>query len=306
MTDNTSAPLKWSVRNRLEFIEFRLFWEGRLNRSALADAFGISAQQASTDLAQYQQIAPANLAYDGNIKAYVRSGGFEPVLMADSADRNLLQLVAMQSGWMRREETWFDALPSYEVVSLRRRPTDARTLLAVLDAIREKQEIGIDYQSMTGSPQSWRKVAPHALAYSAGRWYVRVWSREHNDFRDYNLSKIRSVGSKSRADVDYSLDYEWHQKIDLIVAPNPQLSSARQQAVASEYNMTDNQLALPIRLSLSFYLMSEHNLDVAPGVLAPEKQQIVLTNRTQVEQARALSREMSKQALVRYLQERQS
>ena len=135
-------------------------------------------------------------------------------------------MVAMQSGWMRRRETWFDALPSYEVVSLRRRPTDARTLLAVLDAIREKQEIGIDYQSMTGSPQSWRKVAPHALTYSAGRWYVRVWSREHNDFRDYNLSRIRSVDSKSPADVDYSLDYEWHQKIDLIVAPNPQLSTA--------------------------------------------------------------------------------
>ena len=31
----------WGVERRLEFIEFRLFWEGRVNRADLIDTFGV-------------------------------------------------------------------------------------------------------------------------------------------------------------------------------------------------------------------------------------------------------------------------
>ena len=56
--------IRWGVHRRLEFIDFRLFWDGRLNRSDMAETFGISAQQASADIAQYERIAPQNLVYD--------------------------------------------------------------------------------------------------------------------------------------------------------------------------------------------------------------------------------------------------
>lgn len=299
MTNETLDTLKWNVRRRLEFVEFRLFWEGRVNRPDLSDTFGISGQQASTDLSLYQQIAPGNLSYDGNLKTYVRSHEFQPVMLVKSTDRHLLRMVALRNDWMTREETWFDKLPTYEVVSLPRRETDPRILLGVLDAIRLKREIGIAYQSMTSTTQSTRRIAPHALAYSAGRWYVRSWSDEHNDFRDYSLGRIHEVIDPSEARIDYALDYEWHQRIDLEIIPNPTLSDNRQVAVANEYNMVDMKLIMPIRLSLSFYLMSEYNFDVEVGVIPPEKQQIILKNKIQVEQARALSREMAKQALKR-------
>jgi hypothetical protein len=45
--------------------------------------------------------------------------------------------------------------------------------------------------------------------------------------------------------------------------------------------------------------MSELNLDVEPGVLKPEKQQIVLLNREEVTRARELSRQMAIEALAR-------
>ena len=48
--DNDRAELRWGVEQRLEFIEFRLFWEGHVNRSDLMDQFGVSVNQASTDL----------------------------------------------------------------------------------------------------------------------------------------------------------------------------------------------------------------------------------------------------------------
>jgi hypothetical protein len=43
---------------RLEFIEFRLFWEGVLNRADIIDYFGVSVPQASNDLSRYQELAP--------------------------------------------------------------------------------------------------------------------------------------------------------------------------------------------------------------------------------------------------------
>lgn len=291
--------LRWGVRRRLEFVDFRLFWDGRFNRSDLADTFGISTQQASADIAEYEKFVPENLRYDRAEKAFVRTETFSPAFIGETIDRYLLQLVAIENRWMRPEDTWFDAKPPVEFITLGRRPTDPTVLLRVLDAIRKGLEIDIEYASLTGSVQPSRTIAPHALAHSAGRWYVRSWSRDHNDFRDYNLNRIGAVIDQRSASIDPALDFEWVHKIDLVILPNPDLSLERRVAVASEIGMTDGRLVRPCRLSLSFYLMSEYNLDVEPGRLKPEKQQIILQNRDEVTQARALSRQMSKEALAR-------
>jgi len=297
--DNDGERLRWGVRRRLEFIDFRLFWDGRFNRRDMAETFGISPQQASVDIGQYEQMAPNNLAYDRAEKTYRRTEQFAPAFIGQTVERYLLQLVAIENRWMRREDTWFDEFPPLEVISLSRRPTDPTVLLRVLDAVRNRLEIDIEYASMTGSVQPSRTIAPHALAYSAGRWYVRSWSRDRNDFRDYNLNRIKLVGESRPSSVDSALDFEWMLTMNLVIVPNPALSHERRAAVAAEHGMTDGRLVWPCRLSLSFYLMSEHNLDVKPDVLKPEKQQIVLQNRDEVIQARASVRQMSVEALRR-------
>ena len=73
------TPPRWGAQRRLEFIEFRLFWQGTLNRGDLREQFGISQQQASADIAAYQKHAPRNTEYDRNAKTYVRAEGFESV-----------------------------------------------------------------------------------------------------------------------------------------------------------------------------------------------------------------------------------
>lgn len=299
MSDEATLGVTWGRQKRLEFIDFRLFWEGRLNRKALHEVFDISMQQASDDIDKYKEFAPRNLTYDRSEKAYIRTPDFEPLFIAASPDRFLLQLMAIERGWMQQGETWFDTAPPVEIVSLRRPPTDARNLLRVLDAIRDRQEMTVEYLSMTGSPDTPRVIAPHAFAYSAGRWYVRAWSREHNDFRDYNLNRIKRVVSVRFCSIDPAQDFEWAHKINLIIAPNPALSEEKQEAVATEYAMKDRRLVIPVRLNLAFYLMSEHNLDVPAGTLRPEKQQLVLLNHDDVQQARRAARQLSIEALRR-------
>ena len=76
---------RWNIEKRLEFIDFRLYWEGRINRSDLTDFFGVSVPQASTDLAQYQEMAPNNTVYDKTLKTYVAASSFEPQFFTPSA-----------------------------------------------------------------------------------------------------------------------------------------------------------------------------------------------------------------------------
>lgn len=287
------------AQRRLQFIDFRLFWDGRFNRKDLSETFGISPQQASADISQYEQVAPDNLTYDPSEKTYLRAPGYAPALIRDSLERYLLQLVAIEHRWMRADDTWFDRRPPFEVVRLERRRTNPDFLLKIVDAIRLRCELEVEYASMTGSPDLPRVIAPHSLVHSAGRWYARAWARHHNDFRDYNLDRILSVGKLTPASVDPALDFQWIHQINLEIIPNPELAPERQAAVAAEYNMRDGVLEMPCRLSTAFYMMSANNLDVEPGKLAPEKQQLVLRNRATVEAASASAREMSKQALKR-------
>lgn len=291
--------LRWGVRRRLEFIEFRLLWDGRLNRRDLTETFGISAQQASADIALYSQIARDSLVYDRANKMYMCTDVFDPIFLSRSIDRHLLQLVAITNQWMRQEDSWFSDLPPVEIVSLDSKPTDSTVLLNVLQAIRSKREIDIEYSSLTGTSQPNRTIAPHALTYNNGQWYIRSWSARHNDFRDYSLNRIDKVTGFRPTTVDPLLDFEWIHEINLVIVPNPNLSQEKKAAVAHSFKMTDGKLEYPCRLSVSFYLISQYKLDLDPTVLDPEKQQVILLNLDEVENARSATRQMSKEALVR-------
>ncbi len=83
------AGLTWGVERRLEFIEFRLFWEGGVNRSDIIEKFGVSVPQASKDLTLYQERAPQNAVYDKSAKRYVASDRFEPCFLKPDPSRYL-------------------------------------------------------------------------------------------------------------------------------------------------------------------------------------------------------------------------
>lgn len=244
-------PLRWGVQRRLEFIDFRLFWYGRFTRKAVTDYFGISAQQASADIQEYRRRAPENLVYDAAQRVYLRAPSFSAKFMTDAAERYLLQAAAVKNDWMTKDNTWFEAMPLIEYVELRSKRTDSIILLHILDAINDSQTIEVKYASLTGSPVSVRTIAPHSMFYSMGKWYARSWSKEHNDFRDYSINRIEHIEAPRPCAIDRALDYEWAQRINLQITPNPKLSSAKRAAVAAEYSMTDEQLSVPCRLSMT-------------------------------------------------------
>ena len=70
--------MRWGVEQRLEFIEFRLYWEGQINRADITEQFGVSVPQASKDISLYEEKAPGNLVYDKSDKRYRTSAAVQP------------------------------------------------------------------------------------------------------------------------------------------------------------------------------------------------------------------------------------
>ncbi len=103
--------MKWGVERRLEFIEFRLFWEGGVNRSDIIDMFDVSVPQASKDLTLYQERAPQNAVYDKSAKRYVASEQFSPIFLKPDPDGYLSRLRSLAEGLTDLGDSWIAPRP---------------------------------------------------------------------------------------------------------------------------------------------------------------------------------------------------
>src|ERR1700722_7506247 len=82
----------WGQDRRLEFIEFRLLWDGKINRGEVAEYFNISIQQASLDFAKYMVFAEDNMEYDRREKVYRVTADFNPLFIAPDTQTYLSEL----------------------------------------------------------------------------------------------------------------------------------------------------------------------------------------------------------------------
>ncbi|MEE4209182.1 MAG: WYL domain-containing protein [Parvularcula sp.] len=271
----------WTQNRRFEFIEWKLFWEGALNRSDVEETFEISTPQASVDLRRYREVAGNNIEYDATTKAFRPTAEMKPSFLKVSADRLLIQLRAMLTGALPREEVWFRKLPPVDMSPEITRNVDPACLRQVLEAIRSKRRVEVHYQSLTNSRV--RQIAPHALAFDGFRWHVRAWACDRGDFRDFVLTRIESIHAGPTADFDPADDVEWTTSIELDLRPHPGLSNAQSLAVQRDYGMVDGRRTIEVRLSMAYYFIMRMNLDLPD--LPPERAQISLYNLAEVQQA---------------------
>lgn len=268
--------LRWGVERRLEFIEFRLYWEGHVNRSDLIDSFGISVQQASTDLNRYIAMAPANMVYDKSGKAYVRGEDFEPIFLKPDASRYLSQLRSMADGLLQIRETWIGVSPAFDTTPTPSRSLDADVLRAIIAAIRAGNQIEIKYQSLSRPEPLWRGIAPHAIGFDGFRWHARSYCALDNEFKDFVLSRILGIRGAKAAAVDPTTDSDWHESVVVRIAPHPELSAGQRKIVELDYGMIGGFAEIPVRKALLYYTLRRLGLDTDPSARRPQDQQITL------------------------------
>ena len=274
--------LRWGVERRLEFIDFRLFWDGRMNRSDLTEQFGISIPQASTDLARYQEMARENLTYDPSLKCYLATEAYRPVFGVEDAGRYLAQLNSLASGTIAREEAWLAETPEFRMVPTPGRSVDSRSLKAILRGIRDSLALRIRYQSMSKPEPHWRWITPHALGFDGFRWHVRALCHNDETFKDFVFARIYEIGESKLHAMDPGADKAWFDSVTVIISPHPGLSESQSRAVRLDYDMPEGVRAITVSSAFLYYFLKHMGLYEDPGQKRPQDQQIVLANREEV------------------------
>jgi hypothetical protein len=277
---------RWSVEQRLEFIDFRLYWEGRVNRGDLVDHFGISVPQASADLTQYQEQAKGNAVYDPNQKTYVAGPRFRPVFFEPSADLYLAQIRMIEADLLSEVEAWVIPTSAFTVVPTLRRHIAPNTLRAILSAIRNHSAIHITYQSMKRPEPKVRWVSPHALGFDGFRWHTRAWCHTDDRFKDFVLARVLEVGELRDSAIDPDDDVAWKREITLRFEPHPDLKGGARKAIELDYGMVGGVAEITTRVCLTYYLERQFGIDSEAPKARGQRQQIVLVNYDELEAAR--------------------
>lgn len=282
MTRKKGKQLNWGVERRYEFIEFRLFWQGRINRGDLMEAFGVSTQQASIDLNAYIDQAKRNLVYDKSLRTYLRGKHFQPKYLKPDAEEYFAQLRAVEQGIVSEEQSWISYFPGFGATPTPARGVSPETLRDVLAAIRERAALQVTYQSMSRPEPSARWIEPHALAFDGFRWHARAFCQNDQVFKDFLLSRIVEVGGTKVATADPGTDDAWTSEIVLEIGPHPALSENQRRVIEMDYGMEAGRAQIPVRRALLFYALKRLGLDTDPAARKPQDQQIILINAAEV------------------------
>jgi hypothetical protein len=149
--------LSQTQRERLAYIDYKVFFSGELRRADLESRFGIAVAAATRDLTCYRGLAPSNLVYDASAKLYLIGDRFAPIFPF-ATERAL--------AWLR--QGYGDGL----TLSIGRQiPTDGADLLApppietigtIARAIHRQLALKIRYQSLSSGAVGSRHRATRA------------------------------------------------------------------------------------------------------------------------------------------------
>jgi hypothetical protein len=280
------ARLRWGAEQRLEFIEFRLFWDGSVNRSDITERFGVSTPQASADLTQYRELAPDNIRYDGSEKRYLPTPKFRPHLLKPNAERYLAQLRALADEVISADDTWIGPVPDVDASPVPARRVEPDVLRYFLKAVRGRRSTRIEYQSLndTRPDPIWRVITPHAFATDGLRWHLRAYCHIERAFKDFIISRCLNIGELGAPGAAPEDDLDWTTFFDVVLVPNPKLSPAQHKIIERDYGMLNGRCELRVRKALLYYLDKRLRLDVAEKQDRPKETPIVVANRAEYDE----------------------
>jgi len=292
--------MRWSTRKRLEFIESRLFWDGKISRKDLTDFFDVSVPQATKDLKMYSELAPENIHYDNRAKHYEAGTNFKPEFSSLDSETYFSHLAVSNA---EKNDVFFcGTIPESYQMPLLARPVSPSILKNILECMHDGYSIEIEYQSMNSPDPTKRWISPHAISTDGLRWHVRALCHNDKKYKDFVFGRIISTGDKKKFPFSHENDFLWHNNITFRIAPHHDLSVNQRKIIECDYNMTDGEVSIQIKASSHFYLKHRLGLNKNNEDHPGKEQHIVLLNRDEVETKISLLEEIEKSKILELFQ----
>lgn len=251
--------LSHAQRERLAYIDFRLYFMGTIGRPDLASRFGMAPAGATRDLALYREIAPQNIIFDGSNKVYRIGDAFSPLF--EHSSQRVLAALALGFGDGVNGETQ-PLLPCESPTALS--IPKMNVLAPVCRAIHAKQPVAIRYHSMS-SGESERVIVPFALVDTGLRWHVRAFDRKSGEFRDFVVTRIETptlIDEEPKANERPDNDILWTRIVELDLVPHPRLE--RPEIIKMDYGMTNGSIRIRVRAAVAGYMLLRWSVDCSP------------------------------------------
>jgi predicted DNA-binding transcriptional regulator YafY len=247
-------------RERLAFIEFRLYFLGEISRGDLLKRFGVAPAAATRDFALYKELFADNIEFNSTSKTYVIRESFSPAF-EHIPDR---VLTALSQGFGDGINSVTGSLiECVNPTALNRIKNEV--LAPITRAINLGKSVLLKYSSHT-SGSSFREIVPFAIATDGLRWHTRAYDRKNKDFRDFVISRMKDPEVLSHKPVENheksNLDIQWNRIVELILVPHPDRKHS--EITSNDYEMHNNQLNLKLRAAMAGYVLRQWHVDSSP------------------------------------------
>ncbi|OJZ15646.1 MAG: WYL domain-containing protein [Thiobacillus sp. 63-78] len=259
--------LSHAQRERLAYVDFRLYFFGEIGRPDLIERFGVAPAGATRDLALYREIVPQNITFDGSHKIYRIGQAFVPLF--EHAPQRVLSALALGFGDGVNTGA-HSLLPCESPTALSNPRMDV--LAPVCRAIHVKRPVAIRYHSMS-SGESERVIVPFALVDTGLRWHVRAFDRKRGEFRDFVVTRIETpmlLDEEPQANERPDNDIQWTRIVELDFVPHPRLE--RPEIIKMDYGITDGSIRMRVRAAVAGYMLLRWSVDCSPDHRLKEEQ----------------------------------
>ncbi|WP_080698845.1 WYL domain-containing protein [Janthinobacterium lividum] len=251
------AQFSHNQRERLAYIEFKLYFFGRVGRQDVMDRFGVASAGATRDFAFYKELAPNNIVFDNVEKAYAIRDEFTPIF--EHVPERVITALSQGFG---------DGINPVEgpLMPCELPPALNRIKISILAPITRAIFLGkvvaIKYFSAT-SGASEREIVPFALATDGLRWHVRAYDRKQERFLDFVISRVDHAGlvdsSAPQKLEQPSQDHQWNRIVELDLVPHPDRKYP--EIVKRDFSMADGVLHLKVRAAMAGYILRQLHVD---------------------------------------------
>ncbi|WP_029007538.1 WYL domain-containing protein [Azospirillum halopraeferens] len=289
--DAKNLPAKYTSQNRerrerLQYIEFMLFWEEVINKSKMADFFDVSENTVAHDFKVYIEDIGGGMRFEKAVNRYVAEDEFRTKIIEPDAEDYLRFCIsgeATPAMFTAAERANASGIEIKLVETLERKRIDPICLRAIMQAIRAGKEIDILYKSPHRDDADAVRIFPHALCHDGFRWACRCYRRDHERFGDLVLDRVVDVMAGMH---DTTLkardDAEWHEEFVVELEPNPDLDDEQRRHIAEQYGMRDGMLCVPMRRSMIVYFLKRYQIEEKSTRKAPHQEPLVVRNREEV------------------------
>lgn len=248
--------MRLPLGDRLREVEVLLRWEGQVSNARLREVLGCHFTYAARLIAEYRQQFPDRISAPERGRAIVaRHLESEPVVGAGG----LPDYVALLERAPRREERHVHILHAV------RDDIPPQVFAPVMRAIRNKSGVSCTYRSMAEPEPHARTLFPHAAVHTQGRWHVRAYCMQREEFRDYVVSRLQHVIELPEpAAHGADQDDAWNESVTLEIVAHPSLSPAQAALIRDERFRGRSSTLHTVRAALGHYVLQELRVAIDP------------------------------------------